>query len=149
MKFISSEHAYMAWKTLDLETRKKMASMESCGDVKKFTYAEDFPLRPDYSNEGRLEAMRIILESKFSQKNPELCKKLLATVNSTLLEGNTWNDTFFGFDLNKGEGKNYLGQILMYVRDLLRIAEGLPPVKEEVFNAVINRKKAFKSTFKL
>ena len=32
------------------------------------------------------------------------------------VEGNDWQDTFWGFDFNLGYGKNMLGQLLMKIR---------------------------------
>ena len=54
-------------------------------------------------------------------ENKDLKKKLLSTENVILVEGNTWNDTFWG--VCKGKGKNNLGKILMNVRKILRIGE--------------------------
>jgi ribA/ribD-fused uncharacterized protein len=145
--FKSTEQAYMAWKTIDYKTRKKIAEMTP-GDAKKFSHQDDFPIRPDYSNEGRLEAMRIVVEQKFSDRNPELRQRLLDTKNAALAEGNNWGDTFFGLDLTTGEGENHLGKILMYVRDNLRKEEGLEPVSEKASLSVEKRKNTFKNTFR-
>ncbi len=56
-----------------------------------------------------------IVKCKFSM-NDGLKEKLLATGNVILVEGNTWNDTYWGYDLNKKQGLNKLGNILMQVR---------------------------------
>lgn len=58
-----------------------------------------------------------ICKAKFSQ-NPKLAKKLLATGDEELVEGNKWNDTYWG--VCNGRGKNKLGKILMKVRKELR-----------------------------
>ncbi|MBR4196328.1 MAG: hypothetical protein IKQ95_06420 [Synergistaceae bacterium] len=42
--------------------------------------------------------------------------KLLATKQALLVEGNDWEDTFWGFDVNLGYGRNMLGQLLMKIR---------------------------------
>ena len=57
----------------------------------------------------------LVLE-KFKQ-NPELKQKLLETGNQELIEGNTWNDTFWG--VCNGQGQNWLGKILMLARSEL------------------------------
>jgi predicted NAD-dependent protein-ADP-ribosyltransferase YbiA (DUF1768 family) len=43
---------------------------------------------------------------------------LLATDDEELVEGNWWNDTFWG--VCRGDGENNLGKIIMKVRDELR-----------------------------
>lgn len=58
-----------------------------------------------------------ICYSKFAY-NDDLKEKLLATGDAVLVEGNTWNDTYWG--VCKGKGKNHLGKILMEVREALR-----------------------------
>ena len=42
------------------------------------------------------------------------------TNNEELIEGNTWNDTYWG--VCNGRGQNHLGKILMKVRSLLKEA---------------------------
>jgi predicted NAD-dependent protein-ADP-ribosyltransferase YbiA (DUF1768 family) len=49
--------------------------------------------------------MKELLKIKF--ENFELCKKLLATGEEELVEGNYWNDTYWG--VCKGIGENHLG----------------------------------------
>ncbi len=60
-----------------------------------------------------------IIRAKFTQ-NPDLCDKLLATGALMLIEGNDWDDRYWGVDKHTGEGKNHLGKILMRVRNELR-----------------------------
>ena len=54
--------------------------------------------------------------SKFRQ-HPELSGLLAGTGNEYLCEVNTWGDRYWGFD---GNGENWLGRILMMVRELVR-----------------------------
>jgi predicted NAD-dependent protein-ADP-ribosyltransferase YbiA (DUF1768 family) len=54
---------------------------------------------------------------------------LLKTGDLELIEGNTWNDKFWGVDLKTGKGENNLGKILMEVRTQLR--EELKLVKDK------------------
>ena len=58
-----------------------------------------------------------VVKAKFTQ-NPDLRKKLLDTGCEELVEGNYWNDKYWG--ICNGEGLNMLGKILMIVRDELR-----------------------------
>lgn len=53
--------------------------------------------------------------AKFSQ-NPELMELLIATDNALLVEGNKWNDRYWGVDVRTGVGRNHLGKILMKIR---------------------------------
>lgn len=115
MEFDSTEKAYMAWKTTDLATRVKIQQMTP-GEAKKFTHQSGFPQRADYTDEGRVAIMLELNRQKYSERNPELRQKLLATDDAVLIEGNIWGDTFFGFSYPDGTGKNHLGQILMKVR---------------------------------
>ena len=75
-------------------------------------------LRPDWE-EVKAEIMYEIVLSKFTQ-HPELAEKLLETGDKTLVEGNSWNDTCWGVNLQTGQGENRLGVILMRVREKLR-----------------------------
>lgn len=63
----------------------------------------------------RLQLMTELLLLKFTDKN--LKQKLCATRGKYLVEGNEWNDTFWGV-CNK-RGRNYLGRILMNIREKL------------------------------
>ena len=60
--------------------------------------------------------MKAIVLEKFLQ-NYRLERRLLDTGDAILIEGNWWNDKFWG--VCKGEGCNMLGQILMEVRDYI------------------------------
>lgn len=73
-------------------------------------------LRKDWES-IKLDIMYKIVTEKFRQ-NPKLAKKLLDTSNKTLIEGNTWNDTYWG--VCNGKGNNHLGKILMRVRKKLK-----------------------------
>ena len=67
----------------------------------------------------RLKIMTELLLLKFS--NEIFMEKLLATENKYLIEGNEWNDTFWGV-CNK-RGRNYLGRIIMNIRDKILIGQ--------------------------
>lgn len=73
-------------------------------------------LRKDWE-QVKNNIMYEIVTEKFRQ-NLELAKRLLDTGDNILVEGNTWNDTYWG--ICNGRGKNHLGQILMRVRKELR-----------------------------
>lgn len=58
-----------------------------------------------------------IVALKFKQ-NPFLTEKLLKTGDEELIEGNDWNDCYWG--VCRGRGENKLGQILQRIRSELR-----------------------------
>lgn len=112
----SVESAYQAWKTTEPALRQLLTELDPV-DAKKVAHRDNFPLRIDDSPNARLTIMRELLMQKFSINNPALLKKLLDTGESTIMEGNIWNDTFWGIDLCHGKGgQNYLGLLLMEVR---------------------------------
>lgn len=68
----------------------------------------------------QMSVMWNLLEQKFS--HPELRAKLLATGDTELIEGNIWDDRFWGSVRIKGQwvGDNHLGRLLMRLRAQLR-----------------------------
>lgn len=111
----SSENAYMAAKTLDLDIRKKFQSLKPV-DAKKFGHF--IVLRPNWE-EIKLDVMFLVIFDKFS-RNPDIRQKLLDTGEKYLEETNWWKDLCWGVDFKTGEGENNLGKILMRVRNILR-----------------------------
>lgn len=83
-------------------------------------------LRPDW-DDIRTAVMYNVCFEKFIQ-NPDLAKKLVATDNAELIEGNTWNDKFWG--VCNGEGENKLGKILMRIRLDLKTAALIENTKD-------------------
>ncbi len=111
IEFPTSEHAFQADKTLNMEERRAIAALSTPGKAKRA--GKRVKLRPDW-DKIRVDRMLAIVEAKFKQ-NPELMERLIATGDAELIEGNTWNDTFWG--VCRGKGRNILGKILMIVRD--------------------------------
>jgi len=109
----STEHAYQAAKTLDRATRIAFSQMPNCAQVKKA--GGKLALRPDW-DQVKLKVMKELLDEKFSFD--DLAQKLLATGDKELIEGNTWNDKFWG--VCNGVGENHLGRLLMEKRSELR-----------------------------
>ena len=68
------------------------------------------------------QVMYDIVFDKFN-RNKDLKAKLLATGNAELIEGNTWHDTYWGYDFSKKRGQNKLGKILMQVRQKILESE--------------------------
>ena len=109
LTFGNTEAAFQATKTLDMKERVKFVDLDA-GQSKRL--GRRVELRPDWE-EVKIEIMRQVLKSKFTH-NPELREKLIATGNTELIEGNNWNDRFWG--VCRGVGQNHLGKLLMEVR---------------------------------
>ena len=106
----SSEHAYMAQKTLSREDQILISQLKKPGDAKR--KGQTLTLRPDWEH-YRVAAMLQVLYRKF--QHPDLALALLDTGNKYLEETNWWNDRFWG--VCDGEGLNMLGKCLMIVRE--------------------------------
>ncbi len=72
------------------------------------------PVREDWE-EIKLKVMFDVLRLKFYQ-HPYLLRQLLH-IEGPLCEFNTWRDTYWGYDINLQKGHNYLGKLLMLLRD--------------------------------
>lgn len=73
-------------------------------------------LRPDW-DQVKDQIMYEIVKEKFT-RNIYLGARLVSTGNIPIIEGNYWNDTYWG--VCKGKGQNKLGKIIMRVRDELK-----------------------------
>lgn len=103
------EHAFQATKLLDKVERERVLSSPSPGAAKRLGRAgkrrEDWDAIKD-------DVMLFYLRRKFAI--PDLRRRLLATGDAILVEGNTWGDVYWG--VCKGKGQNKLGLLLMQVR---------------------------------
>ena len=125
--FGSSEAAYQAQRCANPKDAEQFVSMS--GRDAKIT-AKKVKTRADWDS-VKAEIMEEIVRTKFTQ-NPELGKKLLATGNRELVEGNHWHDTYWG--VCNGVGKNMLGNILMKVREELQKEKSMTqPEVDKVF----------------
>lgn len=106
----SIEHAYQAAKTLDTGWREKIRSCKTAGEAKKL--GKIVPLHSDWD---RVEVMRGLLKQKFSKGN-RMRDLLDGTGDAILIEGNWWGDVFWG-QSPVGTGENWLGRMLMEIRD--------------------------------
>lgn len=110
----SSECAYMSAKREDMKW-KEFCSTNSSAEVKKKSRSIKLVSNWD---QIKIRVMFDVLRIKFAI--PELRDKLLATGDQELIEGNDWGDTFWGVDKNTGVGRNFLGRILMQIRQEIR-----------------------------
>lgn len=109
----NAEAAFHAQKVFDTEKKKEFSNLNP-SEAKRL--GRRVKLRSDWES-VKVDIMTDLVRIKFLQ-NPDLKKKLLATGDEILIEGNWWNDQFWG--VCKGEGQNYLGRILMMIRKELR-----------------------------
>ena len=113
----SVEHAYQASKCACYDNKIVIANAWTPGQAKKLGRQVD--MIPGFDN-IKIDIMRELLQIKF--KNVYLAAKLYDTNNTKLIEGNTWNDKFWGCVLEHGHwiGENHLGRLLMQVRSDIR-----------------------------
>ena len=117
MLWPTAEHAYQAAKTLDKQSRLNIAHLGSAGQAKRA--GKTLVLRPNWDS-IKFDIMKDIVRAKFVQ-NPDLATLLLDTGDAILEEGNTWHDRIWGIcPPRSGHGTNWLGVILMEVREELR-----------------------------
>ena len=116
IKWPSSENAYQASKSLDIEKHMLISKMGP-SDAKREgkLMKERGEIRPDF-HKIKIVMMTNIVTAKFKQ-NPLLMQILVETGDALLEEGNWWKDTFWGIcPVGSGEGYNHLGKILMDIR---------------------------------
>lgn len=107
----SVENAYQACKTNNIELRKQFIY---CSAKKAKLLGHYLVLRPHW-NCIRQAVMYNLLVIKF--KNNTLRQLLINTGDQELIEGNYWNDTYWG--ICRGIGENNLGKLLMRLRSEL------------------------------
>jgi len=111
------EHAFQAAKTSDPETKRLIAAKDTPGKAKRAGGKRGIIKDFDQSWETRkIDVMRSLVQQKF--QDPQLREMLLQTGDRPLIEGNNWNDTFWG--VCRGKGANNLGKILEQIRNELR-----------------------------
>lgn len=108
------ECAYQAAKTKDNELRRIMSFTINPSVSKQDGRA--LKLREDWE-EVKFKIMERLIRKKF--QIPVLRDALLTTEDRILIEGNSWGDKTWGTDM-QGNGKNWLGIILMQVRNECR-----------------------------
>ena len=114
------EHAFQAAKSLDFAERRAVKNAKTASEAKRM--GRKIKRRTDWFDVS-LVVMETLVRQKFT-RYPELKSKLLETGDAKLIEGNNWNDRFYGavYDTNRSEwmGENHLGKILMKVREELK-----------------------------
>lgn len=114
LTYKNNEAAFQAQKCINLKDREKFCNL-SASESKKL--GRKVVLRKDWED-IKIKVMTDIVKAKFEQ-NEDFQKKLLATEDAYLEEGNTWGDRIWG--TVNGVGANNLGKILMNVRKELQL----------------------------
>jgi ribA/ribD-fused uncharacterized protein len=128
LEWSTVEHAYQASKTI---IRGEQILINRChwpGSAKRI--GRTVTLRSDWDS-VKVAMMEDFLSQKF--EDPELTRKLLATGDAKLVEGNLWHDNFWGSctcPRCANHGQNWLGILLMELRDLLDQADRCGLVQE-------------------
>lgn len=125
----SVEHYYVAMKVKNdqqingryvtaADCREWIAKLDSPGLAKKI--GQTLKVRSDWDL-VKISTMEWGVREKFSDIN--LREQLLQTGDEEIIEGNTWHDSFWGqcsCPKCGGKGENYLGKILMKIRNEIK-----------------------------
>ncbi|MCY4585569.1 MAG: NADAR family protein [Bryobacterales bacterium] len=109
----SAEHAYQAAKCSRPEQFRMFRNAPTPGAAKRL--GRKVEMRGDWDR-VKEKVMLSVVRAKFA--DPYLRRRLLATGEAELVEGNEWGDRFWG--VCRGAGENRLGKILMRVRTEIR-----------------------------
>ena len=112
LHYLNNEAAFQAQKCMNEQEKIQFTTIPP--NIAK-RLGRKVKLRPDWEI-IKINIMKEIVEAKFTQ-NEDLKELLLETGDSILIEGNTWNDVFWGINIKTGNGSNNLGKILMQVRE--------------------------------
>lgn len=130
IRFPTSEHLFVAYKTMSLEDRIWISTLPTPGAAKaagspRGYQGDRITLRGDWEHEYngapiKVHVMRMVLLFKY-QSNPILIRWLCATHPQQLVEGNKWNDNYWGNCTCPKcihiPGQNLLGRLHMEHRD--------------------------------
>lgn len=113
-RYNTNEHFFQACKATIKSDHELIRKAKTPAIAKRL--GRQILIREDW-NKIRDEIMLKGVKEKFFQ-HIDLAQKLIETKNAILIEGNYWKDEYWG--VYNGNGKNKLGEILMYVRSLLK-----------------------------
>lgn len=118
----TAEHAFQAMKAVNEHDRDLIAKAETPGKAKRL--GRKIQLRSDWEQVKEIYMLDIV-RAKFA--DADLGQRLINTFPAELVEGTTWHDNIWGNctcdKCRNIEGKNYLGKILMSVRqDLIQLS---------------------------
>jgi ribA/ribD-fused uncharacterized protein len=112
-RFPTAEHAYQAGKAIgQSDWFEDIRDADSVKEAKKLGYQIELPAQWDQIKD---RCMVEIVTAKFGQ-NPDAQRRLIETAPTPIVALNSWDDTYWGADIDTGRGRNKLGHILMGVR---------------------------------
>jgi ribA/ribD-fused uncharacterized protein len=121
INYPSIENVYQAAKTSSMEERQRIVKLHPNASKKA---GHTVKLKDDWES-IKLAVMYVALSHKFEQ--PQWKAQLQATGSEYLVEWNNWNDSIWGIPCkiaqngfaipNNRSGNNYLGRLLMLIRD--------------------------------
>lgn len=112
----TTEHYFQAQKFSDKAVQERICRDPNPMRAAKMGRSRKYRLRSDW-NAVKLDVMRKALKAKFTQHN-DLREILLGTGDQEIIE-HTENDNYWA-DGGDGTGENWLGKLLMELRDELR-----------------------------
>lgn len=116
LKWPTSEHYFQAQKFEDEAYREKIRKTTSPMIAARLGRSRKIQIRPDWES-VKIDVMRKAVQAKF-QTHEKLRTLLLSTGDEELVE-DAAHDTFWGCGAD-GSGQNWLGRILMELREQLR-----------------------------
>lgn len=114
--WFTTEHYFQAEKFIDEAYRMKIRDTKSAMEAAKLGRSRKMKIKENW-DDIRIEVMKKALIAKFTQ-HEKLKELLLSTGDATLVE-HTKNDNFWG-DGGDGSGENWLGKLLMELREELK-----------------------------
>lgn len=132
--FPSVENAYQAAKNFDNEDYVKI--LTTCKPNVAKRMGRNTKLSPMWEHE-REPVMGDLVDQKFTI-HENLGTLLIGTGNAVLIEGNHWNDCFWG-ECPLGNGQNKLGKMLMSTRHKISLNRFLDSLNKAILGACEKR----------
>jgi ribA/ribD-fused uncharacterized protein len=114
----TSEHAYQADRFTSFVAHEMVANTDDgirAKNLARYLLKIGVEQRPDWDF-IKVTRMHEINAQKYA-RNTEIAEKLIATGDKELVEGNVWDDRFWGVSpVGSRDGQNHLGRILMRLR---------------------------------
>lgn len=119
IKFRTVENFYQALKMPKNrpDLRAEIAALNPYKSKTAIRNKEKYPWREDWNKELSIKVMRHALKEKF--KEGTSWGEKLKNYKKEIVEWNNWRDTFWGKDIYTGEGENWLGRLLMEIKEEL------------------------------